>query len=83
MRIDDDIEYIISTLKRIRADTKENNRLLKENNSLLRENNRILRQLYKYFSNVAAHANQENINDFGRNVLANIISTQLELFKRR
>ena len=75
--------YVLSTLKRIRADTKENNRLLKENNSLLRENNRILRQLYKYFSNVAANANQENINDFGRNVLANIISTQLELFKRR
>lgn len=74
--------YLLSTLKRIRADTKENNRLLKENNSLLKENNRILRQLYKYFSNVAAHANQENINDFGRNVLANIISTQLGIFRK-
>lgn len=74
---------IMHILKRIRADTRENNKLLRENNCLLRENNVILRRLYKYFSNVAAHANQENINDFGRNVLANLISTQFELFKRR
>ena len=73
--------YVLSTLKKIRADTKENNRLLKENNLLLKENNKILNQLYEYFYNIAANSHQENIDDFGRNVLANIISNQLNLFK--
>lgn len=70
----DEESYVLSTLKKIRADTKENNILLKENN-------KILNQLYEYFYNIAANAHQENIDDFGRNVLANIISNQLDLFK--
>ena len=41
----------------------------------------MLKQLCRYFSHIAANAHQENIDDFGRNVLANIISNQLNLFK--
>ena len=61
--------YVLNMLKHIRDQTEENNKLLKENNIMLK-------QLCKYFSNIAANSNQENIDDFGRNVLANLISTQ-------
>ena len=32
-----------------------------------------------YINRVLAHANQENENDFGRNVLANLLANMVEL----
>lgn len=40
------------------------------------ENNIMLKQIIKYLNNEVAHHNKENIDDFGRNILANIISTR-------
>ena len=41
---------------------------------LTKENNFILKQIYGYLSQHIANANQENIDDFIRNILANVIS---------
>lgn len=60
-------DYLFDILERIRDETHENNIML--------------RQIIKFINKHLAHANQENIDDFGRNVLANIISNQLDLFK--
>ena len=65
-------QYILSSLKQIRAETHENNIML--------------RQLIAYFNKEIAFASQENENDFVRNILANLISNGLniqQVFKRR
>lgn len=41
---------------------------------LTKENNFMLKQMYGYLSHHIANANQENIDDFIRNILANVIS---------
>lgn len=41
---------------------------------LTKENNFMLKQIYGYLSQHIANANQENIDDFIRNILANVIS---------
>ena len=41
---------------------------------LTKENNFMLKQIYGYLSHHIANANQENIDDFIRNIMANIIS---------
>ena len=41
---------------------------------LTRENNFILKQIYGYLSYHISNANQENIDDFFRNIIANVIS---------
>lgn len=40
------------------------------------ENNIMLKQIIKYLNNEITYHNRENIDDFGRNILANIISTR-------
>ena len=55
--------YILNTIKRIRDETHENNIMLKS--------------IIKYLANEASNADNENIQDFGRNILANIISERL------
>lgn len=45
-----------------------------ENNQLLKANNQMLKQIVDVLNYHIAHANEENDNDFGRNVLANLIS---------
>lgn len=45
-----------------------------ENNQLLKANNQMLKQIVNVLNYHIAHANEENDNDFGRNVLANLIS---------
>ena len=45
------------------------------------ENNIMLRNIIKYLNTTLAHHNQENSNDFDRNVLANVISGILDLNK--
>ena len=65
-------QYILSSLKQIRAETHENNIML--------------RQLIAYFNKEIAFASQENENDFVRNILANLISNGLDIqqvFKQR
>lgn len=66
--------YILNTIKRIRDQTNENNKILKENNIMLRK-------LYNCVTQIIARANQENIDDFTRNILANLISNKIDLFK--
>lgn len=43
-----------------------------------RENNKMLKQIISYINYINSKANSENIDDFGRNILANIVSTQFE-----
>lgn len=73
-----DEDYIFNTIEDIVDITKENNRLLKENNIMLKE----IIEVFRYY---ITHANQENEHDFGRNVLANLISNfaELRLFRNK
>lgn len=41
----------------------------------------MLRNIIKYINTTLAHHNQENSNDFDRNVLANVLSGMLNLNK--
>lgn len=50
-------------------------RLAKENNQLLKDNNRMLREIITVINVWLANHNQENSNDFDRNILANLISS--------
>lgn len=63
----DEETYILNTITRIRNETHENNIMLK--------------QIIKVINTYIAHHNQENNNDFDRNVLANIISSGLDFSK--
>ena len=52
-----------------------------EERELLRmvtENNIMLKSIVKYLSNQRNNADSENFNDFIRNIMANIISTNIE-----
>ena len=60
-----DEDYLFDSLDQIRQETHENNIML--------------HQICDYINRVLAHANQENENDFGRNVLANLLSNMVEL----
>ena len=65
-------EYIEDSLEQIRKETHENNMML--------------RQIVKVINTYIARHHQENEEDFGRNVLANLISSTIDinrLFKRR
>ena len=46
---------------------------------LEQENNRMLRSIIRYINHIEANASDENISDFYRNIIANMIS---ERFKR-
>lgn len=50
-----------------------------ENNQLLKENNKMLKQIVNVLNYYISHAREENENDFGRNVLANLISNVVDL----
>ena len=52
--------YIIDSIKQIKKETHENNIMLKH--------------IIQYLNHQTMFAEQENMNDFGRNVLANLIS---------
>lgn len=54
-----------------------------EERELLRmvtENNIMLKSIVKYLSNQRNNADNENFNDFIRNILANMISTNMEQY---
>ena len=63
----DEETYLLNTITRIRNETHENNIMLK--------------QIIKVINTYIAHHNQENSNDFDRNVLANLISSGLDFGK--
>ena len=49
------------------------------------KNNIMLRQIIKVINTLFAHHNQENNNDFNRNVMANLVSNMFDfnkIFKR-
>ncbi len=50
---------------------------------LLRDNNRMLKEIIAYINFIDSKANEENNNDFLRNILANLISNKIDnnLFK--
>ena len=47
--------------------------------TLTRDNNRMLREIIAYINLKDSQADSENLNDFLRNILANIISTNIDL----
>ena len=63
----DEETYLLNTITRIRNETHENNIILK--------------QIIKVINTYITHHNQENSNDFDRNVLANLISSGLDFSK--
>ena len=75
--------YVLDTLKDIQEIIRspEFKQLIKETH----ENNIMLRQIIKAINIWFAHHNQENDNDFNRNVMANLISNIFDfnkIFKR-
>lgn len=50
--------------------------ILEELFRIEKENNKMLRYIIRYINYVESNASQENINDFGRNVLANMFSNR-------
>jgi len=54
-------KYVIDSIEAIRKTVDENNMMLKE--------------IIKYINYISMNASNENMDDFGRNVLANLIST--------
>ena len=68
----DEESYVLKSLEQIKKETHENNVMLK--------------QIIKVINTYLARHHQENEEDFGRNVLANLISSTIDingLFKRR
>ena len=64
--------YVLDTLKEIQDTIRSPTfaQLVRETH----ENNVMLKQIIKVINTWLSHHNQENSNDFDRNVLANIIS---------
>lgn len=48
---------------------------------LTKENNYMLKQIMAYINHINANADNENNNDFIRNILANLISNTIDLSK--
>ena len=44
----------------------------------VRENNKMLKQIIKYINYTISQASDENMDDFGRNILANLISNDIK-----
>ena len=68
----DEEDYILDSIEQIRKETHENNVML--------------RQIIKVINTYLARHHQENEDDFNRNVLANLISSTIninKLFKGR
>ena len=75
--------YVLDTLIEIQETIRspEFKQLIKETH----ENNIMLRQIIKVINTWLSHHNQENSNDFDRNVLANFVSNMFDfnkMFKR-
>ena len=66
--------YVLNTLKELKERIRDmpNLKLLAKE---VHENNIMLKQIIKAINTWFSHHNQENENDFDRNVLANIVSS--------
>lgn len=71
--------YVLDTLIELQEHVRSPaiKQLIKETH----ENNIMLKQIIKVMNVYIAKANQENENDFGRNVLANLISSTFDISK--
>ena len=71
--------YVLDTLKEIQETIRspEFKQLIKETH----ENNIMLKQIIKVINTWLSHHNQENSNDFDRNVLANFVSNMFDFNK--
>lgn len=71
--------YVLDTLKELKEKIRDMpvKQLIKETH----ENNIMLRQIIKVINTWLSHHNQENNNDFDRNVLANLISGMFDFNK--
>lgn len=69
--------YVLDTLKELKALIRSPTftQLVRETH----ENNIMLKQIIKYLNHEIAYANQENTNDFNMNVIANLISSGLDI----
>lgn len=68
----DEESYVLESIEQIKKETHENNVMLK--------------QIIQVINTYLARHHQENEEDFGRNVLANLISSTIDinkLFKKR
>lgn len=63
----DEEDYILDSIEQIRKETHENNMML--------------RQIVKLINTYLARHHQENEDDFNRNVLANLISSTININK--
>lgn len=63
----DEEDYILDSIEQIRKETHENNIML--------------RQIVKLINTYLARHHQENEDDFNRNVLANLISSTIDINK--
>ena len=62
-------EYILSSIKQIKKETHENNIML--------------RQICKVINHYLRNHNNENMNDFSRNILANLFSNIIDIGRFR
>lgn len=71
--------YVLDTLKELQEKIRDMpiEQLVKETH----ENNIMLKQIIKAINTWLSHHNQENSNDFDRNVLANFISNMFDFNK--
>lgn len=71
--------YVLDTLKELQEKIRDIplEQLIKETH----ENNIMLKQIIKVINHYISRANSENENDFARNILANLISGNLDFSK--
>ena len=73
--------YVLDTLKEIQEFIRSP--VYKQHIKEVHENNIMLKQICKVINIYLSSHHQENENDFGRNILANLISNGLDLNKFR
>lgn len=71
--------YVLDTLKELKEKIRDMpiEQLIRETH----ENNIMLKQIIKAINTWVSHHNQENSNDFDRNVLANFVSNMFDFNK--
>jgi hypothetical protein len=71
--------FVLDTLKELKEKIRDMplEQLIKETH----ENNIMLKQIIKVINTWVSHHNQENSNDFDRNVLANFVSNMFDFNK--
>lgn len=72
--------YVLDTLDELQEKIRAMPNL-KQMAKEVHENNIMLRQIIKYLNRENLYANQENENDFVRNVIANLISSGFDFNK--